>query len=170
MLVENYIDFMVWHCVHVVCRRCSAEASGAQDASLHLDETDRLPAAIPGEVWEPVAAADQCGLPQHSKTRPPWQTGSLFSTYKQKPDTVIEGDITRFHKERKYFLSTAMTNQWSFCNISFRSIFLIQFSTVRAFVLLMHLNIDVQMSSFARTGKHCFYRFMSDFYCELTIC
>lgn len=66
----------MWVCVcwRAICvclnRRFSAEASAAQDASLHPEQTVRLPTAIPGEVWEPAAAANQRRLPPHGETAP----------------------------------------------------------------------------------------------------
>lgn len=71
---------MCWRPIGVFFnRRCSAEASAAQDASLHPEQTVRLPPAVPGEVWEPAAAADQCRLPPHGEIVPSATTTSSAS-------------------------------------------------------------------------------------------
>lgn len=53
---------------HVFFRRRSAEASAAGDDAAQSEQADRLPAALPGDIWEPAAAAHQCRRPQHGES------------------------------------------------------------------------------------------------------
>lgn len=61
--------YLCWCYTLTVLRRCSTEASAAQDDVLHPGSTDHFRPAFPGEVWEPSVAARQCWLPKHSKAK-----------------------------------------------------------------------------------------------------
>lgn len=50
-------------------RRCSVEASTAEDGALCPPQTNHHPPALLGDVWKPATAADQCRLSQHSKAK-----------------------------------------------------------------------------------------------------
>lgn len=91
-MVVMVMCFFSWSC-H---RRCSAEASAAEDAALCPPQSNHHPPALPGDVWKPAAAADQCWLPQHGKA----ELFSLSQLAGPSPDYRLPSGDQNYYQSR----------------------------------------------------------------------